>query len=249
MYRPPPPGPSSGAPATCHLHLQTTPMTWADAEAACARDKDGGHLVTITSEDEQAALEHFALNRLRQLPPGYPEGAATTTFSWLASQAVLTRVMRTGVWIGLSDTGGESYCRGQLFSWADGTQGADAHGHSYQHWVRQTILPILCCHHPSLSMLVRLSHYQLPSVTRQHRLNAHRAVSYRLLASRTTLATAACTPPLTGADIETTMARTGTIVILSRFVALSVSLTQKVSLFQWPNPTQVDDLGQQHGSS
>ena len=42
-------------------------MTWADAEAACARHNDGGHLVTITSEDEQAALEHFALNRLRQV--------------------------------------------------------------------------------------------------------------------------------------------------------------------------------------
>ena len=55
-------------------------MTWADAEAACARDRDGGHLVTVTSEDEQAALEHFALNRLRQLPPGYPEGNAATSF-------------------------------------------------------------------------------------------------------------------------------------------------------------------------
>jgi len=143
VYRPPPPGPSGGAPATCHLHLQTTPMTWADAEAACARHNDGGHLVTITSEDEQAALEHFALNRLRQLPPGYPEGAAAISPShWLASEVFLTtRVMRTGVWIGLSDTGGESYCRGQLFSWADGTQGADAHGHSYQHWVRQRYSP------------------------------------------------------------------------------------------------------------
>ena len=112
-------------------------MTWADAEAACARHNDGGHLVTITSEDEQAALEHFALNRLRQLPPGYPEGSAAISPShWLASEVFLTRAMRTGVWIGLSDTGGESYCRGQLFSWADGTQGADAHSHSYQHWVR-----------------------------------------------------------------------------------------------------------------
>jgi hypothetical protein len=100
---PPPPSPPPGAgkaaggAASCKWVYVRNAKTWEDADADCAVRHPGGHLVTVTSAEEQMLLETII--------PDDDSG-------------------RHHVWIGLNDILGQALGDGDSFTWAGGSDAA-----------------------------------------------------------------------------------------------------------------------------